>query len=399
VRHTRRDINAPPSRRTVDAPKIVPLESVRGLLALWVVVGHVGRRVLTDDELVTWHLRAVLEPLLPVYVFMVLSGFVIFLLLDRGGEPLGTFLLRRFFRLAPLYFALLFLSAALLSFQLRVLEALPWRSGEILDDIKIHAEAITNFWPHFAAHLLLLQGLFSNELLFESTYTILSQSWSISLEWQFYLLAPLLFFLLRTRRLLLLILAVLAVVALGRLGYGGVAFLPNMFFYFALGILSYYGYRAARVKAVAPALLDAVLIVLSASLYFFLKEPWPLIAWLFLLATVIAEKVGMHSFLTRAIAWVSGVPLLKWLGQVSYSIYLVHIPILYAAFFLALPLLPEIGRGGFFALTLAATLGATVVAAAITYRLIEQPGIALGKRLTNSQSKQGPSNRRTPTWK
>ncbi|MBL6854594.1 MAG: acyltransferase [Alphaproteobacteria bacterium] len=370
-------------RGAFETPRIAPLESVRGLLALWVVVGHVGRRVLTDDELLRWHLRAALEPMLPVYVFMMLSGFVIFLLLDRGDEPLGVFLARRLFRLAPLYLALLLLSASLLSFQLRVLEALPWRSGEILDDIKIHAEAIANFWPHFAAHLLLLQGLFSDKLLFESTYTILSQSWSISLEWQFYLLAPLLFFLLRTRRLLLLILTLAAVTAVGRLGYGGVAFLPNMFFYFALGILSYYAYGAARpAKGFEPELLDAALLVVSASFYFFLKEPWPLIAWLFLLASVIAEKTGDHSLVTKAIAKASALQPLRWLGKVSYSIYLVHIPILYAVFYFALPLLPNIGRGGYLALTLASTIGATIAAAAVTYRFIEKPGMALGKRLT-----------------
>ena len=42
-----------------------------------------------------------------VQIFMIISGFVIFFLLDKKRESYGQFILRRFFRLYPLYIGLL----------------------------------------------------------------------------------------------------------------------------------------------------------------------------------------------------------------------------------------------------------------------------------------------------
>lgn len=88
-------------------PKIASLEALRGLLALWVVVCHVTARIVSDATIRNAHFQAVLEPLIPVTVFMILSGFVIFALLQREHPSYGEFVMRRFFRLAPLYFVVL----------------------------------------------------------------------------------------------------------------------------------------------------------------------------------------------------------------------------------------------------------------------------------------------------
>jgi peptidoglycan/LPS O-acetylase OafA/YrhL len=47
------------------------------------------------------------------------------------------------------------------------------------------------FWQHVVAHLTMLHGAISNNLLPWSDYAFNSPAWSISVEWQFYLLAPL----------------------------------------------------------------------------------------------------------------------------------------------------------------------------------------------------------------
>ena len=48
-------------------------------------------------------------------------------------------------------------------------------------------------WPwHFAAHVLLLQGLIPQSLLPYAYITLLGPAWSLSTEWQFYLLIGLL---------------------------------------------------------------------------------------------------------------------------------------------------------------------------------------------------------------
>ena len=51
--------------------------------------------------------------------------------------------------------------------------------------------------PHLLAHLSLLQGAISNRILDQSQYLFLGTAWSLSLEWQFYLLAPFILLLLR----------------------------------------------------------------------------------------------------------------------------------------------------------------------------------------------------------
>ena len=82
---------------------LASLESLRGLLALWVLIAHVTARVISEGTISKAHAQAPLEPLLPVYVFMILSGFVIFSLLQREQESYGVFVVRRIFRLAPLF--------------------------------------------------------------------------------------------------------------------------------------------------------------------------------------------------------------------------------------------------------------------------------------------------------
>ena len=114
-------------------PKILPLESLRGLLAVWVLAAHVAGRSLLDSQIAAARLNALTEPLLPVYVFMILSGFVIFLLLDNERQGYLPFLLRRFFRLAPLYYVILAISVFLLGLQLHALESLPWKNRVVAE--------------------------------------------------------------------------------------------------------------------------------------------------------------------------------------------------------------------------------------------------------------------------
>lgn len=78
-------------------------------------------------------------------------------------------------------------------------------------------------------------------------------------------------------------------------------------------------------------------------------------------------------------------PVMRWVGLRSYSFYLVHFPVLGL-------LLPHVAAGekgllGYAALG-AASLVVSLTAAAVLYRFVEQPGIALAQRLTGR--KPGP---------
>ena len=71
---------------------------------------------------------------------------------------------------------------------------------------------------------------------------------------------------------------------------------------------------------------------------------------------------------------------LLWLGRVSYSYYLWHIPVL-MALALAYPT-----RGASAWLLLLTALVLTGVVAELCFRAIEQPGIRLGRRLARALS-------------
>jgi peptidoglycan/LPS O-acetylase OafA/YrhL len=364
--------------------KIASLEALRGLLALWVVVCHVTARIVSDATIRGAHFQALLEPLIPVTVFMILSGFVIFALLQREHPSYGAFVLRRFFRLAPLYFLVLMVAAGLTSFELRTLDNLFWRNSHVYDSIKIHHETLGYFWQHFAAHALLVQGMIPETWLADANFTFLSQGWSISLEWQFYLLAPILFALAVRRHYLLLALAGAALLALWSLNVPSIGFLPNQLGYFAIGIASFYAWRHAHLLVrVDSRVHDAGLLLCGGLIYLTAREPLPLLVWLVVLDVILVQRAGMRTLLTAVPAWILERPALQRLGEISYSVYLVHIPILYVVFRAVTKLNPHMGGWRFLVIALPLTVLATLAVALATYRWIEQPGIALGRALSH----------------
>jgi len=364
-------------------PKIASLEALRGLLALWVVVCHVTSRIVSDATIRSAHFQAVLEPLIPVTVFMILSGFVIFALLQREHPSYGQFVMRRFFRLAPLYFVVLAVAVALSNFELRALDNLFWRNNHIYDSIKVHHEALDHFWSHLAAHVLLLHGMIPEHWLADANFTFLSQGWSISLEWQFYLIAPALFLLVARRLYVLAGTALAALLILSFLHVPSIGFLPNQIGYFAIGAASYYawlhGERLARLGA-GPRTMG--LLACMGLVWLVFRQPLPLLIWLVVLDVIVLQRAGTRSFLTALPAWFLERPVLQRLGEISYSVYLVHMPVLYVVFRAVTKLDPHMGGWRFLVIALPTTLVATLAVAWLTHRWIEQPGIAMGRALS-----------------
>jgi len=68
-------------------------------------------------------------------------------------------------------------------------------------------------------------------------------------------------------------------------------------------------------------------------------------------------------------------PVPAWLGRVSYSLYLIHLPILTAAIHGLGPVLPLWA-------IMAIAVPTALIAAELFYRAVEAPSMRLGKRLT-----------------
>lgn len=87
---------------------------------------------------------------------------------------------------------------------------------------------------------------------------------------------------------------------------------------------------------------------------------------------LIAAALGSDAF-GRALRW----PPFRWLGRVSYSLYLIHMPIVGAVIYAY--------GGPLTAYTAVAAVILSGIAAEVMYRMIEAPSIRLGRWLTSSR--------------
>ncbi len=179
--------------------RITELEGLRGLLAWWVVVGHCLGYSGYAPEALPFVLKFVRQGVLAVDVFIILSGFVISYLLDRTRIGYGAFVLRRIFRLLPVLLICIGLGFVVHRFVWMQAVALqPWPEGR--EDMISHwFDTENNLGWHVLLHATMLHGVPPREWLLYASGALLDPAWSISLEWQFYLVAPLMLAAVRTR--------------------------------------------------------------------------------------------------------------------------------------------------------------------------------------------------------
>jgi len=370
--------------------RLEAIEGFRAYLAFWVVICH----AMWASGYLASALPAIPELLLEgryaVDVFIVISAFVIFLLLDKSRMSVGQFLTRRFFRLYPL-----FISLFLVAIPISLLDH--WNvthAGAYLGPRKVSylTRLIESGWQnvhwHSALHAVMLNGAVPERVLPNAPGAFLDPAWSVSLEWQFYLVAPLAFALAisaRPSRRIALAIGCLALIAMTRwpilhVAYG--AALPFHVAYFAVGGASYFTYKwyKRRDRDAGPFALGLcagmILIGLGGP-----DDPFR-----FVPAAVWAVFFGLLLESHASAAWriVSPLftnPVAQYLGRVSYSIYLSHILVMTLLRYVLLRYAPELSRTAHFATLLAATAAGTIAVSALLYRYVEVPGIQLGRAL------------------
>ena len=263
-------------------PRIEILDAWRGLAALSVCFYHFGRG-LPDG----FFKEACTFGNLGVDVFFVISGFVIPLWLDRAGGSWGDiplFLWKRFIRLYPA-----FLFASLCSL------GLWWGSGLIPG---FRGEPVGISGTGALANLFFLCDIVGQPW-------IVPVSWSLAIEWQYYLAAAVsFFFLCRSTpawRLVTIVLWILAsFIPLGKQwlpAYGGV---------FALGFVSFLHWKGELSRKAF--LLLALLAGAAHGAQF----------------GAAAGFIGVSAALGMLVPW-RGPASLRFLGEISYSLYLTHV--------------------------------------------------------------------------
>jgi peptidoglycan/LPS O-acetylase OafA/YrhL len=353
-------------------------DGLRGYMAWWVVIGHAlhlcglqnaAPNILTRGD----H---------AVNVFVCLSGFVICHMLLERQESYGAYLTRRAFRIFPIYwFALA--CALVLTQAYGFVYAGDWVfEGEMRVARAMATEA--NFGKHLLLHIGLLQGMVPDTWLPFSSTAFLAPAWSLSLEWQFYLVAPFIVAGLARpglSRLLMLLLLSASWLVFKRvlpLQWQYPAALPLSIHFFMLGILS---------RVFLPAIARAGSWLLPVGLIAVVVAPnsvrTELALWsVFLTAacsqlrTARGRATTAHS-LDGILRSVTSNPVARRLGEFSYSTYLMHIPL----FVLVGWTMAQLSD----AWTQNVAIGSTAIAiillvplSAVLYRFIEQPCIRWG---------------------
>ncbi|MGA0531613.1 acyltransferase family protein [Hansschlegelia sp. KR7-227] len=356
---------------TMEAGRLMPeLVAARGLAAVWVVLAHTLAQTLRGHAPLP---EAVEYTRLVVDFFFVLSGFVLAHVYDpawRAGRfRYPDFLSRRLARLYPLHLATLLAVAVLVG------------AGAALGLAPVNAH---DGWG-FVATLLLLHSTWATDDLAWNW-----PSWSVSAEWCAYLAIPA-FFLAADRvkgtrvRIvvglgLFVLCSAVATLLLGHqlvsLTFDGGAFriVPSFF----AGIL------LRRIFEEEPSLLAmtprsyalivtgvfgvcGVLVALNAPY----DALWP--AMVVLVAALASRATWTEPGVLRG-------PILAWLGELSYAIYLTHAIVL-QALFAAAKILGVSDQLWQRALVGGLAVPTTLLASYVAYRIVEKPGRGVMARL------------------
>jgi peptidoglycan/LPS O-acetylase OafA/YrhL len=305
--------------------RLAGVDGLRAAAALWVVFFHIhsfsGARFAHVPGLDLF-LRSGSTG---VSLFLVLSGFCLYVPFAGGRTArfkTGQFFWRRCKRLMPAYYVSLLFAAAL-----AVLGS-AWLGYE-------HFTAPQLGWQ-VLAHVALLQTLFP-----ATFYSLNGAYWSLGLEWQLYLGLPILIlgvrrFGLRTTALAAIACNVIYRLALEVLIQRGVVSpgsvlatvvlpnqLPGRWAEFVFGMVAAELYVTGQIRYWADKLKYALIVLVPLSV---LALNWPLSHMLFgaIFFTLLGLVLASNNLVSRFFSWR---PLVA-LGIMSYSLYLVHQPVI-----------------------------------------------------------------------
>ncbi|MGH6761119.1 MAG: acyltransferase family protein [Phyllobacterium sp.] len=303
--------------------RIDELEGLRGLLAAWVVIVH-----LLPAAGIEPNALGVFKPLfgelIRVQVFCIMSGFVIFMMMAKVKEDYPVYIARRLRRIYPVYILAFGLSILFSGIAYEALQQA--RFGSIRNAGRIDLlDAGFSQWPqHVLAHVTLTHGIIPHNWLPSGAYTFLGQAWNISTEFQFYLIAPLVFWCLHRQNLITrgIYIAGLLFACLLLRQWPNSASLGKYIIYFATGILSYYAWKLDWSDR---RFFNPVTVVLAALVIGWFKLA--IGGWIFIFGSALIVRDQ-----ERSAGYTAGFlkhPVMIFLGGISYSLYLLHMIPLY----------------------------------------------------------------------
>ena len=369
-------------------PRFTAIEGLRAWLAWAVVAWHVVQftGLARDQGPMTWF-PAIGDS--AVMVFVAISGFVIAGLVTGKPEPYRQYLVRRVFRIFPVYIVILMIAFFALPFGVWAEDHAPWTADPLFyydDVLHGHVDTVAGRPLQQAVlHLTLMQGVMPDSIWPNTSTAILGPAWSLSLEWQFYLVAPAFVWLVANPRFRMATVAAVGVTGVAwhfdLFGdYIAPSFLPAAAFVFLIGIASRLSFERIRAMAIGPEVIPLLL-----ALGVIYRDALWLAIWgamLVYLARAEAWRVagGRPHAIASAMDKLFASPLAAYLGARSYSVYLVHIPMMMLVAWVMTDKL-TLAETPARILVGAGTVLTTLVASDLLYRLVERPMITLGARL------------------
>ena len=376
--------------------RLVALDNLRGLAALVVVLTHTW--VYTSRYEYSFGPLAITEWLksgaFSIHIFIILSGFVLAypLVMEDGWKKLNVrdFAVRRALRIVPPYYAMILLSVVIFPLLPTIYNAF---------DLHHQTSLIQPRLLMVASHLTFTRNFVS--FLIPSVGTINGSFWSIEVEVAYYISFPLIMYITRRWGVLNMVAGALLLTGVWRIFIWqsvnpthpelmpSLAWsIPGRFFEFALGIL------AAMIVYRYQKQITASLALLVSAFVFWVG--------MYLVARVLGQfhpitdiVLGLSGFFlvlavcgTGLLSRVFTVRPLTWIGTFSYSIYLVHEPIieeLYTWF-------PKLqGVSAFLTYTVGFTAVCLLVAY-LFYLAVERPIIHWGRRVARRQQAHTPAD-------
>jgi peptidoglycan/LPS O-acetylase OafA/YrhL len=373
-------LNATTPQTTPPARRLTSLDAVRGIAFFVFILSHCyltipdAPRSAFEGSLWSRPLRLLHNGNAAVIIFFVLSGYVLALPFFRGTQPsYPRYLLKRFCRIYIPFAAAILVAACLYCLASRQIapNASEWFNG---------------VWPWKKPRLSTLAG----HLLMIGTRRDMNLDivmWSLVYEMRISLIFPLLVALCRNTRqalfasFLMLAISTKILTVVGDNNHPSnisnfwitllwtMKLVPS----FVTGILL--NKHRARIQSIlqrVPTIIRAILFTVAVIIIFCVNQLptvkrdilYDVGAALVILAAI--EMPRLNVFLNSRIP--------QWLGRISYSVYLIHLPIFLVMFPLLLERLP-------FVVAAVAVIASSLIAATVMHILIEAPAIRLGQRL------------------
>ncbi|WP_268934901.1 acyltransferase family protein [Sphingomonas sp. Leaf4] len=364
--------------------RIPALDSIRGIAALAVCMHHIAYLWADIGQVQGAQLKALRAFIMwghpAVLVFFALSGFVLFVShRPDQPKPYGRYLVGRVFRIYPAYIAVYL---AVLALTLLVsMDAAQW-TASWAKQVPPRADLSAPSIFRTVSLIFAVEG--------DTRFNVVS--WSLVHEMRFSLVFPLMALLLcRFPRSFVGLSAVMYAISLAILpalglkpdyliaGYLGADIFITLHYLpcFGAGMLAALFVMRNRTIRV-PTIAVVLLLILSMAVPRYVHDDLALAIW--------GSLIIIASIANARFAAVLDGKILQYLGRISYSLYLVHLPVAWLTFFLLDDRLP-------LAVVAMVSLLASAIFATVLERFVERTGVQVGKVLLKQQN---PPRERVP---